>query len=298
MQLELVVAIIGACSTIIVGLIGAYVTLKTQPASPGVQATPVSPAKRRKTYAVVALAVALAGVVVVLGYLSANQVDRQLRSYRKLVTAGLAKNKPYVIPGILMLIQLEKGSDGKTLDSTRHIFYELHTLQETHRDKPGFDEEYHTKLGIIDRIPGADKEVQNAKNENLDSEKSWDVYFDSAPGDRRIVLTGAHVLAANPLVKEHDLHMFAGLGPKEDAYCYPNDEDDVIGEVVIVVESKTLDLYLPPGDDAILLHEDKPTRVDAAVYSDPGRSHVHYTAVARFHDLQVKDIAGLKIAWH
>lgn len=298
MQLELVVALIGASSTIVVGLIGAYVTLRTHPTSAGVLATPVSPAKRRNTYGVVALAVLLAAVIVVLGYLSANQVDRQLRSYRKLVTAGLAKNKAYVIPGILMLIQLEKSADGKTLESTRHIFYELHTLQETHRDKPGFDEEYHTELGIIDRIPGADKEVQSPKNENLDSEKSWDVYFDSSPGDRRIVLTGAHVLAANPLTKEHDIHMFTGLGPQEDAYCYPNEDDDVIGEVVIVVESKTLALYLPPGDDAILLHGDKPTRMDASVYSDPGREHVHYTAVARFHDLQTKDIAGLKVAWH
>jgi hypothetical protein len=91
--------------------------------------------------------------------------------------------------------------------------------------------------------------------------------------------------------------MFHGLGPKEDAFCYPNDDGDVIGEVVIVVESKSLELFLPPGDDAILLHSDDHQRVDANLYSYGGGEHNYYTAVARFRNLQDKDVAGLKIAW-
>lgn len=308
MRMEIAVALIGAFSTIVVALIGAFVTLQTHPAAEPVAApgaAPQAPAaaanaaaanagRRKKTYAVVTLAVVLAAVIIVLGVMAAEKMDRQLTSYKKLVTDGIAKNKPYVIPGLLMLIQLDKTPDGKTLDSTRHIFYEIHTLKDIEHTQPGFNEDYHSKLGTLDYIPGADREVLR---ETTASMKAWDIFFDNKAGERRILLTGAHVATPMPLNENHDIHMFQGLTPNEDAFCYPNEDGDVIGEAVIVVESRTLDLYLPPGDDALLVHGDEHKRGDASQYTYPGKGDVHTTIVARFHNLQDKDIAGLKVAW-
>jgi hypothetical protein len=232
-------------------------------------------------------------MIMTFGYASAAKVDRQIKSYKKLISIGLSENKSYVIPSLLMLIEIDKTADGTKIESSRHIVYQIHSLNDIHRDKPGFDEEYHSKFSI-DYVPGADKEVLR---ENSPGMKKWNLFFDSPAGERRLIFTGADVISNNPIDGNHDIHMFEGLGPKEDAFCYPNDDGDIIDEVVIVIESKSLDLYLPPGDNAILLHGDDHQRVDASLYSYQGDDHHYYTGVARFHNLRNGDVAGLKIAW-
>jgi len=313
MNSEVSVAIIGAMATVLASIVGAYASLKRD-TTPGVAATPrVGSRSRVRAIGIVIVGAILAATVLVLGYQfgaaasSRNlelerraQVGNLVKSYSSIIADGVEKQRRYAIPTIVMLITLEKTADGKFITSDRHIFYQLQALTDISKDpaknEDAFREEYHSHYDV-DHVPGSDPE---RIVEDRPGMQRWNVLFGMEKGGRHAVVTGAHVVMPirlkSPRAPEH---MFEGLGPTEDAFCYPNDDGDVIEELVIVVQSGSLDLYLPSegNDDAVLQHDVKKQSVESDMFVSKASSHKHVSLVARFSNVQKNDVVGLRVGW-
>lgn len=305
MQPELITALIGATGTILAALLGAYATFKTHDVPVSVASTGQ---KRRYGSILLGLGVVFAAASIVAGVAFGASHERQkadaarqinltklTSTYQSLIGRGVAVGKSYVIPASLMLINLDKGPDNKSIDSTRRMVYSLQLLSDISTDTPVFNEGYHSDY-LLDRIPGADPERDI---ETIPDSKSWSVLFNGKAGDRHLVVTGAHVEEPIQLSPNHDFHMFKGLGKYEDAFCYPNTDGDIMEELVIVVESHTLRLSLRDGgvDDAILQHGNENRPVEAKAYQTAQNGHIHDVLVARFHNIAQNDVAGLRVSW-
>ena len=261
---------------------------------------------------VMAGGVLLAAIILGFGYqFGINQTGRdekqrhdrelaeEVKSYANVVAAGLP-DKKYVLPGVIYLVTLEKSPDGKSIVSDRHMIYQLQALSSISGDRSkngdAFVEEFHSTYAI-DRVPGADPEEEVEPKE---TNKRWDVLFDVNKGERHPVLTGTHVVMPIPLSAPRKEHMFDRLQSSEDAYCYPNYEGDIIEELVIIVQSGSLRLTLPEEgrNDAVLQHADKSIQNQAAsLFTSSVGTHRHFSAVARFRNIQKGEIAGLRIGW-
>lgn len=92
--------------------------------------------------------------------------------------------------------------------------------------------------------------------------------------------------------------MFPTIGVNEECFCYPNSSDDVIGQLLIIVQSKTINLNAHGSMEAVLKRADGTSvPIDATAQTLGDGSLVPSTIVARFDDIQKHDIAGIKVAW-
>lgn len=314
MSETLIPTLIGAGATILAAIIGAYAAIrKDQATTPrGAPPPPVTFHRYKREFGLVGVGLLLAIVVLAVGFSVGKaasvrrkqlereaEISRQVQSYSRIVSEGL-DSKAYVLPGVVMLVTLARSADGKSILSDRHIIYQLHALTDISSDpsKNGraFVEEYHSSYDV-DRVPGADREVEEEPKPKY---KQWMVLFDVTKGERHPVVTGTHVLMPFNGPAQHKEHMFERLGAREDAFCYPNYEGDVIEELVIIVQSGTLDLTLPSNgeNDAVLQHVDKTTNaVSALLFTSDAGSHRHSTVVARFKNIRKGEIAGLRVRW-
>jgi hypothetical protein len=303
MQNELITALIGATGAIIAALVGAYATMKAHddtglPSKKG----------RRNGFIILGIGSVFAIASLCAGFIfgamhqsqkaSAEQqvhVTKLTSSYQSLIDSGLTAGKSYIMPETLMLINLDKSSDGKSIGSSRRIVYALQLLSDVTPESPVFKEAYHSNF-TVDRVPGADPEHDDEK---VPDSKSWDVLFSGKAGDRHLVMTGAHIQMPLRLSANHEYHMFKGMSQYQDAFCYPNTDGDIMDELVIVVESRTLKLSLPGDgvDDAIIQRGDKNERVDARKFRTTSSDHTHEVIVARFRHLAKGDVAGLRVQW-
>jgi len=315
---EIVVALIGSLSTILAAAIGAYAAIKKDMAAaaaaapPGATPARVTLRKYPKEFGLIGVGVLLAIIVLGVGYAFGRSADarraelerqaeigRQIKSFSSLLADGLAKQRRYVIPAAIMLISLERTADGKSINSDRHMIYELQGLSDISKD-PGknadaFVEQYHSHYNV-DQVAGADPEhIQ----EDRPGMKQWNVWFDLARGERRSVVTGSHVIMPISVSAPHSEHMFDGLTATQDAFCYPNTDGDVIEEFVIVVQSESLDIYLPTDgdDDAVLQRGTQRQSVHADMFISKASAHKHKSLVTRFRNLQKGDVVGLRVGW-
>jgi hypothetical protein len=305
MQTEMITALIGASGTLLAAVLGAYATIRTHQGPDG-----GAPALRKRRYGTIILGagVLFAAASLVAGFAFGASHERQragaerkikvtklASTYQSLIDLGIGAGKPYIIPASLMLINLDKGRDNKLIDSARKMVYSLQLLSDLRPDAPRFTEGYHSNYNV-DRTPGADPEREI---ETIPDSKSWDVLFSGNAGDRHLVVTGVHVQVPMRLSPNHNYHMFKGLGQFEDAFCYPNNDGDIMEELVIVVESGTLRLSLPGGgvDDAILQHGNENRPVEAKAYQTIQNGHTHDVLVARFHTIAKGDVAGMRVRW-
>lgn len=314
---DIVVAIIGGISTIVAAYLGNKLRGESEravpvPAGPGGQA-PTASFLRRPWY-LRPLTFIVAGLVVMLlvvGFIF-GQVEQQRQeelqraatanalaaSYTRLITKGLGK-KPYVMPSVLMLVTLELSADGKSITSDRRNFYFIQALQDVKSKDGTFKEEYHSHWPI-EQIAGADKE---SITEGFETGKvGYNVEFGFLKGERHTTLTGAHVTMPFDLPTPRPrVHMYADLGSHDDAYCYPNDSDDIIEELVIVVQSTSLKLGLPgyPDKDAGISDSDG----NNAEYSEPqvfpalASANRNFSIVARFRDVPAGKVVGVHVSW-
>jgi hypothetical protein len=317
-ETEIIVALIGSCTTIAAAGIGAFSAIRKDMSAAAAAApegaTPEKFTLRKywKETGIIGVGLLLAVVVLVVGYAAGRSADkrraelerqveigRQVKSYSSLLADGLTKQRRYVIPAAVMLVTLELSPDGKSINSDRHIIYELQGLSDISKDparnEDAFVEQYHSHYDL-DQVPGADPEhIQ----ENKPSMKQWNVWFDLAQGERHAVVTGVH--ANMPLIVSapHTEHMFDELGATEDAFCYPNTDGDVIEEFVIVIQSGSLELYLPNDgdDDAVLQHGLQKSSVTANMFISKAGPHPYRSVVGRFRNLQKGDVVGLRVGW-
>jgi hypothetical protein len=310
MSTEIVVAIIGCVSTISAAAIGAVASIKKDMAQK--HGAGFSARRYPKEFTLLTVGLFLGLVVLLAGYAigqNANkskaelerkaQIGKEVRSYSDLVSQGIDAKKPYIIPSAVLIVNLERTADGKSIVSDRHMIYQLQGLTDISKE-PGkngdaFVEEYHSRYNV-DQVAGADPE---SVQEDRPSMKRWNVWFDLPAGERHALVTGAHVVMPFTLPSPHSEHMFTGLKANEDAFCYPNTEGDVIEELVIVVQSGTLDLYLPGSgdDDAVFQRGQSRQSMHADLFESKASTHRHQSLVARFRNVQKNDIVGLRVGW-
>lgn len=259
----------------------------------------------RTYWRLVVVTVSLVAVVLVAGYglgqyTKRRQLERILdvqgpaRSYAALVNRALEGNKKYFFPGVTYLVTLEQSADGKSLISDRRIIYDLIALSDIASNENAFVEGYHSAYGV-ERIPGSDPE------EVLDlhpAMQSWNLLFDLKKGERRQILTGARSVMPIRLNSARTVHAFQGLGPTEDAFCLPNNDGDAIEEVLIVVQSGSLPLYLPSGgrEDAILAKASE-TRALPVRLSESEQPRKITSVVSRFRNIGKGEVACLRVGW-
>jgi hypothetical protein len=144
------------------------------------------------------------------------------------------------------------------------------------------------------RIPGSDVETVTDR----DFPNKWSVRFNDSQGNRKTIVTGVeHKRPFNQQVTG-GLCMFPTIGVNEECFCYPNSSDDVIGQLLIIVQSKTINLNAHGSMEAVLKRADGTSvPIDATAQTLGDGSLVPSTIVARFDDIQKHDIAGIKVAW-
>jgi hypothetical protein len=307
----LIISLIGASATIVAALLGLVSSISKDRATPsdGGPRPKFSFRKYRREYISVGIALVLASVVLWVGYsygktstVKASEANRegeilgQTASYMKLVGDGYGK-KPYVFPSVVMLVTLEKS--GKSIWCDRHIVYQLHALTDIsvtqRRDKLVFKEGYSSNFRV-DRIPGTEHEEPL---NSLENSKSWGVFFEAKKGERHSVVTAVHVSLPVQFKGQHKGRLFNNLAKNEDEFTYTNDQNDVIEELVIIVQSNTLKLKSLDEEGAAVKVSGLGSPVlqnDTVSTSDDGDG-LRYSAVARFRNLGNNDIAGIRAAW-
>lgn len=304
-MVTIIQTIIGAVATILAALIGAR--FKKEPAASQVEGVPAPDRgirlSRNAVAAIALLVIAVLCAGVWLGIVEQHkhaemekraQINALTKSYAELITQGLGK-KPYVIPSVLMLVTLEQSSDPQSIISDRRTFYFLQAIEDIKSDQRSFQEEYHSAYPIA-QIPGSDLEVIT---EGFESTKvGYDVQFDVLKGERHTVLTGAQAVVPFESPRHVQVHMFS-VGGHDDAYCYPNDQADVIEELVIVVQSESLELSLPgdPDQDAARQNGSNVQHFGPQVYITKRSASKHASIVARFKNIVPNEVVGVHVQW-
>ena len=306
---EIGIAVIGSATTIITALISVYPALSKEVAQRRRGTTRTQPTPRRDL-AVLAGAF-VAGVLLVLvgigvhqrerarerAVAEANRMDSLLGSYRALIRAGDSAKRTMVIPTTVMFIRLERTSaDPERIEADHRIVYQVHALRELTRNLPVFEEGFHaTRSMAVDYVPGGDEE---RLTETAPQNKSWRVLFDLDVGARRTIITGAHSIYPNPLPANTSTHFYQRLGLTEDAFCYPNSASDVMAELVMFIESHSLDLRADP-DIPAGIGQGQELRLTVPVHTGrerPGTPQ-HRVVSARFIGLAPGEVACMKVSW-
>lgn len=311
----LLIALITAAATLLAPILSAYFSIrKDMSVQAGQTPPPVTVRRYWKEFALVGVGLVLAIAIVTVGRFANSEYLTW--GYLELVRQGEAKNKAWVFPSIMVLVTMEKSPDGKSIDVDKRTFYMLQALQnvnglgDKNSDKgstlPPYQESYQSTLGVIHRIPGSEKEQP-------ESDTSWNVNFDVTRGDRRSFITGAHLRMPMQLPSRSS-QLFGTLGPNEDEFYWPNfvgnNPGDVIEDLLIVVQSQSLDISLPnyqegQDDEKDAYRVLKNSRVPVVpivsqVPSPQGNElekHAHKTIVARFESLKDYETAGLRVKW-
>jgi hypothetical protein len=227
-------------------------------------------------------------------------VEKQVNSYSKLVKKGLDEpNKDYIIPSVTVIVRLDEKQirDVRIRESTEQIIYQIHALKDIAiKDRKGFNEFYHNSTADdVLYIHGSDEEVLTELGHG---QKGWNVFFDSLFGQRYTVVTGARFIYPPNIPANRKIHFFTNLTPQQDAFCYPNTDGDVIGDLLIMIETDTLAFYSEQnGLEGGLERGNQIKNVKVNVYAEKPGSPLHRVSVARFGALENKETACLKVNW-
>lgn len=299
----IIVALIGALATVVAAFIGAR---KSADNKKKVAETTGTPPRLRSEIALVAVALLVAGVLVAYAIYKTTAVPESVltahtQSFRELVKDGLVRKPPkeYVIPSVAMIIRPERVGNPPHIESDIRIVYNVHGLSPAEYPKRAFNDFAHSSTSTaVQYVPGADKEELREGGQGQ-GHAQWDVFYARKPGERHTVVTGYRYLYPPQLGANRTIEgLFTGVGPNEDAFCYPNTDDDVIEELVMLVESDSLAIRLPEGGIAAGIRRSATginEPVPATQASTPGlRRRV---ISARFRNLQPHDVAGIRVAW-
>jgi hypothetical protein len=155
----------------------------------------------------------------------------------ELVKRGKEKNLPYVILSITdkCQLELEMVEDKQKLILRRNITYVIRALKKIEKTDNVFVEQYWSSETTPMRVPGSEFEVGQTGGK-------WTVEIEMEEGETRTITTGAVFPYDLPL-KDNRLALGEQirLSPNEQFFSYPN-EGDVVGEIVMKIESRTINL--------------------------------------------------------
>jgi hypothetical protein len=162
----------------------------------------------------------------------------------RLIEAGRAAKKPYILEYVNILIRVRDVKNGGGLE--RHvewrISYIVHALQPIRKTDKLFKEKYIIAGARTMRWFGNEQEIDT-------TDGCYQVMFDLAEGETRSITTGATNVFDLPLGNNRNAFgQRISLAPNQQFLSYENDED-VIGELSMTIESDNLNIS-PVGEAA------------------------------------------------
>jgi hypothetical protein len=162
----------------------------------------------------------------------------------KRIADGRAFNRPYVFDDVTVLIRVDDVMNGasKERQVNWRIVYTVRALQQITRTDKLFKERYSTDSASVRRWFGSEKEIKA-------TDDAYTVMMDIPAGETRTIVTGATFVYKLPL--ENNRPAFGQtilLASDQEFFSYPN-EEDVIGELTILIESDTVK-FSPVGQAA------------------------------------------------
>lgn len=280
------VALIGGFATVVAAVIGTYPQLKDgRHAGPGRGGR----SQRRGVLVIVGAVVAGALLVALSNAFIRSHRDRgkPTIAFDSLVQRGLRRRKRYIIPAAVMMVRLdsvEVGSERRLVATVRTV-YDVVPLEKHEAADTDFTESYHSmSIERLDYIPGSEPERVTEPGPGM---RSWTVSIASPAGVAHVVVTGIREMYPRQVAEARHGHYFTDLSSNEDEFCYPNSEGDVIGELVLMIESPVLRLNVDPGAGGagILAASGARIPVEAVVHQEQLGSIPYRVIVARFRDL-------------
>lgn len=234
-----------------------------------------------------------------------NVVDKDLAQLQQLVVKKVEKagGNPYIIPNILMYVNLEKVTDSTSthleadVTFVYNLIYDANINMGKKKDDLAFNEFWSCNRGdTLVKFNGSDREVIfGTSTEN----KKWNIIYPATIGDYRTTIT--HFKSVYPeKLKKYDSKFFGNIEDNEEEFAYPNYDNDIIGKIVIMVSSSTLNLKLADSNNAAVgsLNDLHPRDwVDPLLFTSFSGGKLHSTIVARFDEIQEHDVAKLKVQW-
>jgi len=220
-----------------------------------------------------------------------DEISKQLESYQSLVSRGVKQQRKNILPTVMMIVKIDKVTEER-IESDSSIIYQIQALKDIGRENKDFQEfctaveDVKPQPEEVNYQPGSDDEklTQNKKQY-----QSWEVRFDLKAGERRTIVTRCHRTYLSPFDAGRRVYeLFGSIGKNEEVFLYPSG-DEVIGEIVIMIESSSLNFVTA---EARIQH-DNFERQSVPVILHPDQK----VAVARFSNIQNKDTVGLKLGW-
>lgn len=290
---QIIVTFITTIGTIVTGWLGykASVHAKKQTKSNN-ENNEVTVINRWKTiWLVTFLCFGAATVVAYFIYFNKDLVkDKKIIAANKqlvqLINKGISDSKEYVIPTISMNVTLD--SVGDHLEADISLVYNVLQIDTPKRTDKTFDDFYRlTRKGaeIID-LSGSDTISENPSG--------WNFQYTTEPGVCRTTSSHFKVKYPNSLATWKPL-FFDSLTAHQEVFDYNNGAKDIIGEVLIVVSSSTLDFQKSSQTDAAYGLPNKKPEYILPFFSKTKESHS--TIVARYNALLPEQHAQLKVQW-
>jgi hypothetical protein len=205
------------------------------------------------------------------------------------------RDRPYVIEALTMLVQVEHEplTQATRRRHFNRIIYTLRPLKDLEEGHRFFKEVYASSYDLDQEFEhwfGSEREEPHGTG------TEYDVLFQADRGDVRTVVTGSNYAYALPLQNDRVQMARFRLPGTEDMVIYNNDQD-VICELNIVVESRSLNLR-PVGRAAKKLsHTGDDTPKDAELHPrEP--SHTDLESIsARWTNVMPDEEVGIHFTW-
>ncbi|PJJ61028.1 hypothetical protein CLV45_2465 [Hymenobacter chitinivorans DSM 11115] len=226
---------------------------------------------------------------------------------RELIREGLKKNKQYVIPRIVFKIYSEsrngvalinniykgKGINYCTLVS---IDYEIIALKDFNSEK--LFEEYYNAIDAIDVLQEPGSEIEGKDANPQPAILTYQLTSTLKKYERRTITTRADFIY-NTLPAQRTFFNKIIAGTNTDIFYYPNNEDDVIGELEFQIISRSLDLNTPAKNDVILSTDDgKEITLDPVLVESRDNGCLNFKIItAKVPRLLNNSKVGIKWSW-
>jgi hypothetical protein len=227
-------------------------------------------------------------------------------SERELIREGIKKDKPYVIPKMVIRLYSEHRNGVPFSDTLCakgkinycllvSISYEIVALRD-YNEQPIFQETYKAlNAENVVREPGSEKEGNDKNPQKVICD--YDIITSMKKFERRTITTRADFLY-NALPETMTFMGQSITNKNWDFFYYPNNEDDVIGEVEFQVMSRTLKFNTPTQEDAKYINEDnKPFTYTPQLFISSGEC-LHYNILTtKIPRLKNTESFGIKWSW-
>jgi len=227
-------------------------------------------------------------------------------SERELIREGIKKGKDYVIPKMTIRVYSEsKAGLPAEIDSCSSnplnycmlvsISYEIVALK-NFKDQKIF-QEYYQALYAYDVLREPGSETQGQDKNPKDVICNYDIITTMEKYQRKTITTRADflytVLPATRVFMGDEI-----TDENWDFFYYPNEEDDVIGEVEYQIISRTLQFNTPTPDDAIHLDENRSKHtISTQLLKSKGDCFHFNILTAKIPRLHNKEHFGVKWTW-